>query len=333
MIRISCTNCKTVLSIDDAFAGGVCRCQHCGTIQTVPSSARDAEGSSVGGQSMGGSRALSSGDGTASGLNDLANIVASSGLTGSGLGSRRLKATTTAKPAAKKAKSQMPLFIGLGVLIAALIGVIVWLAMRPGASGSAAPQSQTPSTVGSPAPVAVPTKPKPNFAGIPLDAPTVVYLLDRGSATQGMFGALEEAAIKSASTLGTDRKFAIVFWNNGSASSYPDDATTFATPDNVKAANDAIQNVAAYGASDAVPALKQAIALSPDVILIATAKGWDLDDSWVKSMMAARGSSTVKIDCVNLGSAGSGNALKDLADKTGGKFEDLSSTDLANFGS
>src|SRR6201999_2189329 len=36
MIRISCTNCKTILSIDDAFAGGVCRCQHCGTIQTVP---------------------------------------------------------------------------------------------------------------------------------------------------------------------------------------------------------------------------------------------------------------------------------------------------------
>ena len=36
MIQLQCTNCNTVLSIDDAFAGGVCRCQHCGTIQTVP---------------------------------------------------------------------------------------------------------------------------------------------------------------------------------------------------------------------------------------------------------------------------------------------------------
>ena len=36
MIRITCTNCKAQLSIDEAFAGGVCRCQHCGTIQTVP---------------------------------------------------------------------------------------------------------------------------------------------------------------------------------------------------------------------------------------------------------------------------------------------------------
>jgi hypothetical protein len=38
MIRISCTSCKAVLSVDDGFAGGVCRCQHCGTIQVVPAS-------------------------------------------------------------------------------------------------------------------------------------------------------------------------------------------------------------------------------------------------------------------------------------------------------
>ena len=37
MISLTCTSCKKVLEIDDAFAGGVCRCQHCGTIQTVPS--------------------------------------------------------------------------------------------------------------------------------------------------------------------------------------------------------------------------------------------------------------------------------------------------------
>jgi len=37
MISLTCTSCKTTLEIDDAFAGGVCRCRHCGTIQTVPS--------------------------------------------------------------------------------------------------------------------------------------------------------------------------------------------------------------------------------------------------------------------------------------------------------
>ena len=36
MISLTCTSCKRGLEIDDAFAGGVCRCQYCGTIQTVP---------------------------------------------------------------------------------------------------------------------------------------------------------------------------------------------------------------------------------------------------------------------------------------------------------
>ena len=40
MISLSCTHCEKVLTIDEAFAGGVCRCQHCGTIQTVPSHLR-----------------------------------------------------------------------------------------------------------------------------------------------------------------------------------------------------------------------------------------------------------------------------------------------------
>ena len=36
MITVICTQCRAHLEMDDAFAGGVCRCQHCGTIQTVP---------------------------------------------------------------------------------------------------------------------------------------------------------------------------------------------------------------------------------------------------------------------------------------------------------
>jgi hypothetical protein len=42
MIRIACTSCKAILTVDDAFAGGVCRCQHCGTIQVVPAHLKPA---------------------------------------------------------------------------------------------------------------------------------------------------------------------------------------------------------------------------------------------------------------------------------------------------
>lgn len=36
MLLVRCGHCSQILEIDDAFAGGVCRCKHCKTIQTVP---------------------------------------------------------------------------------------------------------------------------------------------------------------------------------------------------------------------------------------------------------------------------------------------------------
>src|SRR5580658_2635606 len=75
MIRVSCVHCHQILEIDDAFAGGVCRCQYCGTIQTVPS--RDASGKTVRVAAKSLYRAQG---GSGSGLEQLANIVSSSGL-------------------------------------------------------------------------------------------------------------------------------------------------------------------------------------------------------------------------------------------------------------
>src|SRR5580692_4106968 len=97
MIRITCTSCKNVLEMDDAFAGGVCRCQHCGTIQTVPAKGAMA-GSAVGAGKS--SKTLfqkkSHGMVAGSGLDDLADIVASSGLS-----SKRLRQKPDEPKAAK----------------------------------------------------------------------------------------------------------------------------------------------------------------------------------------------------------------------------------------
>src|SRR5688500_11236391 len=97
MITITCTNCQASLTMDEAFAGGVCRCQHCGTIQTVPKSARSGVASGAAVQV--GSKTLwkqkTASDTTAcTGLDDLADIVASSGLAGSGLQSGGLRKNT-----------------------------------------------------------------------------------------------------------------------------------------------------------------------------------------------------------------------------------------------
>ena len=96
MIQLTCTHCRATLEMDDGFAGGACRCKHCGTIQTVPSKLKNKTGARP-------ARTLyqSKPDSAvpSSGLDQLANIVASSGLTSSRL---RKASPTDATPIAKK---------------------------------------------------------------------------------------------------------------------------------------------------------------------------------------------------------------------------------------
>jgi hypothetical protein len=134
MIALNCTSCKKLLEIDDAFAGGVCRCQHCGTIQTVPASLKRATRSGAPQPAV--SKALyqkkprTPGEvgRSGSGLEALADSVgASSGLTRSALKTPRA-AVPTEKPVRKPVA---PKLLALaGAIIVLLLVVIVWLTTR-----------------------------------------------------------------------------------------------------------------------------------------------------------------------------------------------------------
>jgi hypothetical protein len=331
MIRIACTNCKTILLIDDAFAGGVCRCQHCGTIQTVPARARDTATAGVSGQPVGGSKALFQNEPRAdipsgTGLDELANVVASSGLSGSGLQSRRL----TRPPQTPAARNLTPILIAVGFVILGLLGAIVYLMMRKPAQPTPAANNTanviTPNGSG-PTPVD-----KPNFCGLLIGENSVVYVLDRGSSAREIFRALEDATLKSVASLGPERRFQILFWANGSDDAgYPQSSTTYATKENIDAARQVMDSVAVFGASDIKPALQKAIASNPDVIIIATPKGWDLDDAWAKDVLSMRGNSKVKIDTVSLGSGGESETLKSVAAKSSGQYLQVDEAALRNF--
>src|SRR4051812_17433476 len=78
MITLVCTKCGNTLRVDDGFAGGVCRCSACGTIQTVPARGQSTD---AGGQAIF-ERATR---GTSKDLEALSEIVTSSGLVGSGM--------------------------------------------------------------------------------------------------------------------------------------------------------------------------------------------------------------------------------------------------------
>jgi hypothetical protein len=125
MIQITCTSCKRNLSIDDAFAGGVCRCQFCGAIQTVAakgSPQKNAVGAAKGPKTLFEKKARTLGSG--SGLEDLADVVHSSGLANADL-----RKPPRSKPAAPPNNLKPLLGIAAAIIIVLLILVLI-LAFR-----------------------------------------------------------------------------------------------------------------------------------------------------------------------------------------------------------
>jgi hypothetical protein len=335
MISISCTSCKTLLTIDEAFAGGVCRCQHCGTIQTVPAGAKGHDsgmtGGSISGQSLGGSKANVPRQSTGTGLDDLADIVASSGLAGSGLSSRRLSrgaatGTATEAPVARK-KPVIAIAAGAGV---AVLGFVLFLALRGGDSGNNAGNSATAALSANDDGTSVAENVRgPSFAGAAIEGNTVIYVLDHGSGSIDVFELMKAATLRSIASLGTERKFQVIFWHRPGGEGdlmYPKTGPAYATPKRIDEARAEFDNIAAMGSTDAAPSVAQAYAQSPDAIVLATGKGPSLTDDLIAGIDAAR-KGDARIYAFSLGAGGS-DVLKTVAERTKGQYKQVSASQL-----
>src|SRR4051794_14655149 len=152
MIRLTCTKCKATLEMDEAFAGGVCRCQYCGTIQTVPAhlkaTAAAAPAAAAGPAGMypppGGGAA-----GPGTGLDELTDVVASSGLSRGALtrpgpdasggyapdaGAPVVGYQTPRAGAPRKNNTTMIVVVVAAVVVLILGGLVLYLLLRPAAS-------------------------------------------------------------------------------------------------------------------------------------------------------------------------------------------------------
>ncbi|HEX4124224.1 MAG TPA: hypothetical protein VHY37_05805 [Tepidisphaeraceae bacterium] len=334
MITIACTNCKTQLTMDEAFAGGVCRCQHCGTIQTVPSHLK--KGSPAGtaaGQAVGVSKSLYQQTRTptdaASGLEALGDVV-----TSSGLGSGRLKAPPRVSPrnpsagasidntAAQPARNPLfvPLLIAVAVLLVVLIGLVLFLVTRSGTPGGA-------NNTGTPGAVVVPAG--PSFLGQPLKGISVVYLIDRGNSmsadpTSDYFDGLKAAILKSLRSLGPSRSFKVVLWDNGDTPvSIPATGIPInASDQNIQQVSDALRDVVASGASTMNSQLDQAVGLKPDAIVIVTAKV-DLDDADAAALKKAA-KAGIPLYLFDIGNNMLADPFLSAADASGGAYHSIS---------
>ncbi|HUB25305.1 MAG TPA: hypothetical protein VL992_07725 [Tepidisphaeraceae bacterium] len=336
MIRITCTHCRQLLTIDDGFAGGVCRCQHCGTIQTVPAAAGKSQDRGAAptaktlyraeARNVEGPPAEPAPD--TSSLDQLAEIVSSSGLTHSARSTRKSSAGGNGMSieAKEPPRRLAPLVILLAVAILVIVGVIAMLLMWRG-EPAPNPTPQPPPAVTEVAPTG------PSFCGMAIDAQdTVVYLLDNGGSASDTLQSMNAACIQSIKSLGLERRFKVVFWR-ADGPVYPKDATARATPDEIADCQSVIQDAYAQGSTVADGAMKQAMATQPDAIVIVTAKADQLPDDFADAMMSIRGDSSAKIYTVGINGDSSTDpnkpgVLATLAAKSGGKFLNISTADL-----
>ena len=358
MIVLTCTNCRARLEMDDAFAGGVCRCMYCGTIQTVPSHLkRPGTTNTVKTIYQTQPRARTNGSGNGNGaadasgeLDQLADVVAAttgssgsglagSGLTGSGLRAStaptpatRVRVATFAPPPSKWQRHRTLILAAAGAGCAIVLVVALMLAASRDANPeAAAPVIASDVTGASTASQEPPgASVEPNFCGVPLkDDRVVVYVLDRGNATGEMLGDLKEACYRSIQSLGPQRKFQVIFWDNGTAdAAYPHAGPTFATPANLEAARKALDGVYAHGQSDANAVLVKAFASNPSAVILATGKAYELDESFVRTVEHARKTNRARVHTVALGSAESAGALRLVAKNTGGEFRAVTASNL-----
>lgn len=351
MIQLTCTKCQALLTVDDGFAGGVCRCKHCGTIQTVPAQIRrPPTPTGVGVPHAPDSpktlfQVPSPSSPGASSLDELAQVIASSGLSGTGLTAER---TRTPPPHAPRPNTTLLISTAAAALLL-LAAVVAYLVTHPSnptvdqtptqtqkspphlANLPADPQLEPASSPQVSDPLSqLPAAKTPAFMGLSLSGPSVVYLLDRGSGTIETYDHLKLAAFNSVDSLGPNIKFQVIFWETDKTVAWPTDAVTYATQQNASACRNALADVYCFGQSRIEPALQKALAQNPAEIVVATGK-IGLDDKFVSQVMAARKNSNAKIHTFCLGDTGSPDALKSLAQKTGGQFRQVSIPDLRLF--
>jgi len=338
MISVTCTNCRAVLTIDDAFAGGVCRCEHCGTIQTVPrlgqpSAAPQAPAARVPKTLYQHESRLPAAPPparTSAGLEQLAEAVASSGLTGSGLTSNRslvaqvppAGAPSDAPPSERRSSAWPVILIlsaSLGVVLVIL--VIVLLIHGSGSTGTA---------VGPKGTAGADLNAGPSFCGLPLDADNVIFVLDRGNSIGDLFDTLKATCYKSLKQLGPDRKFQVILWDNDSGSAeFPSGAMRSATVGAIDDCTKDFQDVVAAGSSHLSGPIREALGRHPQLIVVVTGKS-ELDEDDTAAIRSAAGAG-VRIDAVQIASTSPNSALEQLCKSTGGLLRLVSAGELREF--
>ncbi len=192
-MKVRCTGCRKKISIDEAFAGSVCRCPYCKTINMV----------------AGKSSSGAAGRPDTPGFRPDAPMTTAQQEAARQSATREVAATISEEhiPTADPVKVQGIVSLILIGAIVLMIGVMIYMAILIAGSGERK-ISEGGGTSGSGYVNPLDEKPK-TVAGMNISAP-VIYILDGGSGMEETFDFARVMTISSVKSLGDDQKFAVL---------------------------------------------------------------------------------------------------------------------------
>lgn len=315
ILQLRCPGCGSSLEIDPGFAGGVCRCAHCGALLSVPESTpAAARGRPDRPDAPGRSRRPAPGSGATAEI-----IEQSDGATHRTASGRTIQVPPEAIPTAAR-RRQIRLttaVIATGIVaILVVLGVAAILVLTQKRETSADdPARRLADAVrldGYDADRNPFTLAEQNVLGLPLTGSTVV-VVDSSRSSRSWLSLVRAALVQGLGAPGAAVQ--VVFCNEAETVVYPQSLRPW-TSDDAAAFRAAADDVAAMGAADPLNAIDAAIGAGPARLLLIL--GGHLDRSRQQAIAARLdASAAVACDVLLIGSASPD--LARLAETHGGR--------------
>ena len=214
MIQIQCINCKVVSEVDDGFAGGVCRCFHCGTMQSVPKELKSEPPAPPAAPFE-----------TTPQATILAEVMPAATPIGAGSsvsGAAASVPVVNKRPPTGWIGSHFQyLLVGSAGLVVVMSVVVLWLiygresTVPTARAASGIARTDVATSTSSPPGTEVGGRfGRPAFCAVVVEEPTLVYLVDRSGLTPPALTAIKQSLSKSLDSLRSDQRFQIIFWNS-----------------------------------------------------------------------------------------------------------------------
>jgi hypothetical protein len=157
---------------------------------------------------------------------------------------------------------------------------------------------------------------------------TIVFIIDNGPSQQPYLADVNRAVLNSLETMPTSRSIHIEYWDSSAAPSYPANGLTAVNDNSVAAAVAAMINTPALTDPDPDAAIKKAVSLKPNAIVLIT--GRTFDDATRDRLLAEFKGPASKVFAFSINSP-TNSTLQAIATTTGGQYTDITTARLSTY--